>query len=106
MMDTNEILGTRPAWWVLRYKNGEAFAVSDLPEEKRWTDDDGICQVHEWFTPVAFRKMVDAGEVIIMDYDHEQITQVEFETYREFGIPVVDTINKRGMPVLPCDDTK
>ena len=100
MMDTREILAYRAAWWVLRYKNGEAFAVSDLPEEKRWTDDDGICQVHEWFTPIAFRKMIDAGEVTIMQYDYDQISQVEFETLREFGIPVIDTINHHGMPVL------
>ncbi len=101
MMPTDQILDYREAWWLFRYRSGDAFAISDLPEEERWTEMDDICQVRGWNVPDAFKKMIDAGEVTIMWYDVERIDQVQFETLREFGIPVIDTINEKGMPVLP-----
>lgn len=106
MRNTSEAHAHRAAWWVLRYKSGDVFAISNLPEEQRWTEDDGICQILDWAAPLAFKKMIDAGEVTIMWYDHEPISQVEFDTYSAFGLPLVDTINDKGMPVLPCDATK
>ncbi len=101
MMPTDQILDYREAFWLFRYKGGDAFAISDLPEECRWTEMDDICQVQQWSAPEAFRKMIDAGDKVIMWYHVHRINRVEFETLREFGIPVIDTINEKGMPVLP-----
>lgn len=80
----------RKAFWVLRYKTGDAFAVSNMWEE--WVETSEIPGAEGfWAPPPELRLMVEDmdNDVMIMDYDIAHITEPEFETLREFGIPMV-----------------
>ena len=76
----------------------EAFAISDLYQEQRWESMGNRGSMLVWKDPWLFAMMVEDRQKdepeCIVQYHFEQITEVQFETYKEFGIPVVSVHTK------------
>jgi len=81
------------AYWLLRYPNGDAFALALLPygyymtwNEMRQQSDSEVRP------PAAFKTVIHnyRDNICIRDYDYEVIPKIQWETLAEFGIPIVD----------------
>jgi len=105
------VYSTRLAWWVLRYQgSGDVFAISDFGEVQVMVDMGNRGSMLSWEDPHEFRLMVEdrrpGADKLIMGYDREKITEVEYGTYLAFGFPHVklgsipDKVHEREVPVL------
>ena len=69
------------------------FAISNFRQCQYWVHMGNRGSMLVWKRPVQFKKMIVHGDITIMDYDVEEITKAMFETYREFGIPMVEWVD-------------
>ena len=86
-------MSREPLPWLLRYKNGDAFALALLPDVRAQTSTHSGQLNWTIQPPLEFNYIIDDNrpgkECSILGYTHERITIVEWETLREFGIPVI-----------------
>lgn len=82
-----------PVHWLLRYKNGDAFALALLPEVRAQTSIHSGKVGWSIQPPSEFNFMIEdtrsEKECTVLNYDYEKIPLPQWETLREFGLPVL-----------------
>jgi len=87
-------------YWLLRYPNGDAFALALLPYDYHVSWNGMRQQTEsEVLPPYAFKSVIQDNRdgSTCLKYDYEIIPRIEWETLAAFGIPVVvETTNDDG----------
>jgi len=90
----------RKEYWLLRYVNGDAFALAWLPyrlAEVRYTRTTGAppTLVYDEVPPLEFGMMIEdtINKVLIMNYNYEVVPQAVWETQQAFGLPLLCVID-------------
>ena len=89
-------MNIKPVHWLLRYLNGDAFAVASFPHNYVTIGHHygGIGEIEEERPPKEFDHFVHdkQDDLVIMLYDYERIPQAQYETLIEFGLPVISSV--------------
>lgn len=76
--------------WLLRYPNGDAFALALLPYDYVTIFNGRLPDYKEERTPIAFKNVIHDYQrnICVRDYNYEVIPPIEWETLAAFGIPI------------------
>jgi hypothetical protein len=81
-------------YWLLRYPNGDAFALALLPYDYITIYNGRLPDYEKTRPPPAFEYVIhdyrDEVSKTIINYDYEVLRPTEWETLAEFGIPVAE----------------
>lgn len=79
-------------YWLLRYPDGDAFALALLPYDYVTIWNGRAPDYEEARPPIAFKTVIHnyRDNTCVRDYTYEVIPPIEWETLAVFGIPVVE----------------